>query len=251
MSGFKSIESVIFDLADTLVTHSVDAGAREKHVCAEAVKLLSERGCPVEESCYRSLKIEMWTRWRENYSRREIEFTIEEFLNCLLSELGLKGEDIPALASLIIRVMYACELKSIVLKPGAATVLRKLDESGYALGLISNATFSRSHIVNILRKFEIDRYFKVITVSSGEGICKPNPVIFRRTLGKLGVPAGRAVYAGNEFEADVKGAMRAGMKSFYIPDAREREDPECHGRILNDNPDMISLSDIMEILEYL
>jgi hypothetical protein len=59
-------------------------------------------------------------------------------------------------------------------------------------------------------------YFELIVDSHEEGIEKPDPRIFVRTLDRLGVPAAEAAYVGDLYHVDVVGASAAGLSAFLL-----------------------------------
>ena len=50
------------------------------------------------------------------------------------------------------------------------------------------------------------------------GIPKPDPRIFRHTIDLLGVHPSEAVMVGDSLEADIKGALGAGLQAVLIDD---------------------------------
>ncbi len=82
----------------------------------------------------------------------------------------------------------------------------------YKLGLVTNFAYCPgAH--QILDRFKLRPYFKVIVISGEVGLKKPSKKIFGITLSKLSTSAEKAVFVGNDYEADIKGAVNAGMKS--------------------------------------
>jgi len=58
--------------------------------------------------------------------------------------------------------------------------------------------------------------FEVITLSVELGRAKPHPQIFEQTLEKLALTAAQAIYIGDSYEHDYKGARRVGMDCYLI-----------------------------------
>jgi putative hydrolase of the HAD superfamily len=55
-------------------------------------------------------------------------------------------------------------------------------------------------------------------LSSQVGVKKPNSRIFARALSDLNVKPEKAVFVGNDMEADMLGASKLGMKTIYLMD---------------------------------
>jgi phospholysine phosphohistidine inorganic pyrophosphate phosphatase len=62
------------------------------------------------------------------------------------------------------------------------------------------------------------------TGREAEVVGKPSPAFFELALGELGVPADRAAMVGDDVEADVGGAMEAGLAGVLVRTGKYRED---------------------------
>lgn len=216
MSNSNTRKAVIFDLGDTLITHTVDEVTREDNVYKEVRSLFSKAGYSIPEVFYHELKKEMWRNWKEQFIHSGKEFSIETFLHHLLLNLGVKPQDVVKFVPLIKNIIYKYDLNSIALKPSVEKTLRILRQMSYLLGLISNTSYSYDHILAILNRCKISNYFDIILVSSREKICKPNAKIFQKALSLLGVSANNTIFVGNDPEIDIEGAKKVGMKTVLV-----------------------------------
>jgi len=216
MSKSNTRKAVIFDLGDTLITHTVDEATREDNVYKEVRSLFLKAGYSIPEVFYRELKNEMWRNWKEQFIHSGKEFSIETFLCHLLRNLGVKPKDVVKFVPLITNIIYKYDLNSVALKPSVGKTLRVLRQMSYLLGLISNTSYSYDHVLAILNRCKIANYFDVILVSSREKICKPNPKIFQKALHLLGVSANNTIFVGNDPQIDIEGAKSVGMKTILI-----------------------------------
>lgn len=97
--------------------------------------------------------------------------------------------------------------------PDTGTVLKDLHANGIAVAVVSNIAFDiRPAFVH--RGW--DRYVTAFTLSFEVGAMKPNPLIFRDALDRLGVASDRALMVGDSLEAD-GGATALGC-SFELVD---------------------------------
>jgi putative hydrolase of the HAD superfamily len=63
------------------------------------------------------------------------------------------------------------------------------------------------------------RHFAVLAFSDERGVRKPATAIFRWVLDEAATGPDRAVHVGDDAEADVGGARRAGMRAIhFVPD---------------------------------
>jgi putative hydrolase of the HAD superfamily len=97
--------------------------------------------------------------------------------------------------------------------PETVPTVSRLGARGLRLAVISN--WDR-RLPDILSALALDRYFEVISVSSIEGVEKPSPEIFERTLARLGVSARDAVHVGDSPHDDYHGAQEAGLTPILI-----------------------------------
>ncbi|UGQ09076.1 HAD-IA family hydrolase [Yinghuangia sp. ASG 101] len=79
-------------------------------------------------------------------------------------------------------------------RPAAAmiTLAREARRAGYALALLSNSFGLDPY--NPYRETGVWDLFDVTVISETEGVAKPDPVIYRRTLDRLGLPAAACVF---------------------------------------------------------
>ncbi|MGA2011576.1 MAG: HAD family hydrolase [Solirubrobacteraceae bacterium] len=62
----------------------------------------------------------------------------------------------------------------------------------------------------------LSEYFASVVVAEEVGAAKPDPAMFRETLGRLELGAGEAVMVGNDLERDIVGARSAGLAALQI-----------------------------------
>jgi putative hydrolase of the HAD superfamily len=102
---------------------------------------------------------------------------------------------------------------NLVLPEDTALTLRTLKERGKRLGVITNGpTHWQSRKLDALG---IRHFFDTIVISGEEGVEKPHPEIFARALERCQVASNEAVFIGDHPEADIQGALSAGLKSIW------------------------------------
>ncbi len=99
------------------------------------------------------------------------------------------------------------------LYPDAEPTLRSLRRNGFLLALVSNAP---PDTMEVVEKLGLGKYMACFVISGNVGVSKPNPEIFKIALGRLGVLPGEALHVGDVYEADVVGAVNAGMTGVLI-----------------------------------
>lgn len=111
--------------------------------------------------------------------------------------------------------LYAAFAKAEVWRtfPDTRPALDALSERGVALAVVSN--WDR-RLPRILDDLGLTASFATITVSSLEGVEKPDPEIFRCTLDRLGVEPRQALHVGDSPREDCQGATEAGLAAVLI-----------------------------------
>ena len=111
---------------------------------------------------------------------------------------------------------------------GAQThaLLDALRDRGLKLGLVSNAFDPGWLLREDLERMGLAERLDAAVFSSEVGKRKPDPLIFERALGSLGVEPPDALFVGDSRYADVLGAKRLGMPAvqalWFRADADER-----------------------------
>ncbi|NEO86358.1 MAG: HAD-IA family hydrolase [Spirulina sp. SIO3F2] len=97
--------------------------------------------------------------------------------------------------------------------PDIPPTLEKWRREGVDLGIISNFDLRLHAVLEVLG---LRKYFKTITLSSVNGVAKPDPKIFHEALRKHHCAPKQAWHIGDSVEHDYKGARAAGLKSFLL-----------------------------------
>jgi len=140
-----------------------------------------------------------------------VELDSYRFFNHALEKLG---HNVP--------VDVTDELEQMVYDEGYTSFADNLEETlmtlseDYMLALLSNAWLEAPR--QALRDQGYGRWFKAMVCSYDIGIPKPDPRIFRHTIDLLGVHQSEAVMVGDSLEADIKGALAAGLQAVLVDD---------------------------------
>ncbi|MGA8207922.1 MAG: HAD family hydrolase, partial [Candidatus Dormiibacterota bacterium] len=151
-------------------------------------------------------------------------------------ELGTREVDIEGIRKQAIQQLLGCDLNPELdaeLEVGlqrawvagahpvepALRVLDQLKARGVRIGLCSNAPYPPALMYEQLDRLDLRRYFDAVLFSSEIGWRKPDPRIFSELLTRLGLPPGSVWFVGDEWEADIEGARRVGMRAILTPAA--------------------------------
>ncbi|MDD9268272.1 HAD family hydrolase [Paenibacillus sp. GCM10023248] len=97
--------------------------------------------------------------------------------------------------------------------PHLLKMLMDLTNRGIKLALVSNG-YGQFQYDNF-KALGIGHLFDEVLISEWEGLRKPDPAIFIRALGKLGVQAENALFVGDHPINDIKASRNAGMRAVW------------------------------------
>lgn len=128
--------------------------------------------------------------------------------------------------------------------PDTRSVLDRLVERGYGLGLISNF---EPWLLEVLQREGIATYFSSLVISGIEGIAKPMPAMFHLALERARAAAGSSLHVGDHVVEDVEAAQSVGMSAVLV-DRAGRPDVRRRARalgvpVLNDLDGLVALLD--------
>jgi len=101
----------------------------------------------------------------------------------------------------------------LVLFDDVMPTLTDLNTRSLILGLISNVD---RDITSLLNKLGVKPLLQVVVTSQDTGFNKPQPEIFQVALRQAGTQASEAIYVGDQYQVDVVGASKAGMKGVLL-----------------------------------
>jgi len=97
--------------------------------------------------------------------------------------------------------------------PGMIELCGELRAAGIPIGVLSN---SEGRLAELIDELGCSALFVAVADSGKLGIEKPDRAIFDWMADKLGVPIDRVVHVGDSLQADVLGALQAGMRAVWF-----------------------------------
>ena len=234
------LRAVIFDFGGTLM---YGRNAWEPFIAKADEALttyLSSQGMELNISTFPS---EFRKRLDEYFKQREndlLESTYTQVLRAVLKDKGY--DDVPSdILSNALDALFSVTQTNWALEEDAIPVLKKLEESGYRLGIISNAGDNQD-VQQLVRGFKIRQYFDFILTSAACSYRKPHPRIFELALANWYLLPSEAVMVGDNLTADIQGAQNVGLYGVWIS---RRADPQMEKQEAV-SPDA-SLSSLLEL----
>jgi len=164
-----------------------------------------------------------WVSWRDSCARREIGLTEDQYA-------GLFGQSFRRFTEVLhptplteaeIDTWHAekeGDYRTIIrrampLMPGARTVIRQLDEAGFALGIASSGP--RENVDCLLAYLNGDGRIRASRSASEVSRCKPHPDVFLACAEALGAPPHNCLVVEDSIHG-LQGARAAGMATVAL-----------------------------------
>jgi len=208
------LRAVIFDLGGTLMYER----ATWQSVNAQADEALTNylRGHGLELNLS-TFPREFRKRLGQYFKKREkdlLETTYSFVLRDVLTDKGYGAVSESVLRGALDQ-LFAVTQTNWILEEDTLPTLRKLEENGYRLGLVSNAGDDKD-VQQLARGFGISRYFDFILTSAACSYRKPHPRIFELALSNWYFLPNEAVMVGDNLEADIHGAQSVGLFGIWL-----------------------------------
>lgn len=229
----EKLSVILFDLGFTLINFEGDFHqAMKESYLALADSLIASR-CQINRQDFADKFYEVISQYYRNRAVDLIERPVEENLLKTLHHFSVDHLDESVLQEAV-KAMYLYTETWWKLEPDAHETLSTLQKMGYRLGIISNAS-NTPDLNRLIDNHNLRQYFEVVVISAEEGIRKPDPRIFTKTLKKLGAKPECAIMVGDTLPADVLGAQNSGIKSVWI--TRRANRPENNDVLESIQPD--------------
>lgn len=204
----EGIEGIIFDYGGTIDSHA----DHWSHIIHEGWQ---HAGLDVPEDVFR----DAYVHAERELARVRHILPGDNFLELLRKKMRIElsrlvdleyisPDDVPATADIIARYCYDYARRCI---EDARPVLEALSER-YPMVLVSNFY---GNVDEVLRDFDIRRYFRGIIESAVVGIRKPDPRIFSLGVVALGLPADRVLVVGDSLTKDILPARTIGCRTAW------------------------------------
>lgn len=202
-----TLKAVFIDVGNTLLyekpsrfeIYAERARARDLQLGAEEMRGLMHRA-------HRELPREIGSAYR--YSDLWFGFYIERIFH---DYLGLLKTDLPAVRDELF-VRFG-DPRTFALFDGGLELLDNWRARGLKIGIVSNWS---ARLPQLLDRMGISQRVDFVLCSAIERLEKPDPTIFEKALRLAGVRADEALHAGDDFEKDVLGARRVGLRAVLV-----------------------------------
>ncbi|HEX2848651.1 MAG TPA: YjjG family noncanonical pyrimidine nucleotidase [Chitinophagaceae bacterium] len=201
---------LFFDLDHTL--WDFDANARVTLESLYEELQLKERGIHDFELFYRNYLVhndKLWERYRKGFIRQD-ELRVKRMWLALLDFKIADDELSKAMSTLFLEKLPT----RTILFPHTKEILQYLKDKNYQLHLITNGFEKVQH--SKLKYSGLDTFFEEVITSEGSNSLKPNKEIFDYALHKTGATVNNSIMLGDTLDADIQGAINAGMDQVFV-----------------------------------
>jgi putative hydrolase of the HAD superfamily len=216
----SELHALVLDLDDTILDNRSGVSAAWDHIA----RVLAD-GCGSLSAATARAHLDRVTDWfwsdpeRHRSGRLDLLAARRTILGRVLAEAG--HED-PALVEHA-AVEYQRHRDSTQrLEEGALEVLEALRGLFPRMALLTNGASGPQR--GKVERFGLERFFDHVQIEGEAGVGKPERDAYARALAHVEVEPRFALMAGDDFEADVLGALEAGLHAAWI-DARGRGRP--------------------------
>jgi putative hydrolase of the HAD superfamily len=208
------LRAVLFDLGGTLMYERASWQSITAQADEALTNYLRQQGMELNLSTFPR---EFRKRLDQYFKKREkdlLETTYSFVLRDVLADKGYGDVSEDILRHALDR-LFAITQTNWALEEDTLPTLKKLEENGYRMGLISNAGDDRD-VQQLARGFGISQYFDFILTSAACSYRKPHPRIFELALSNWYFLPSEAVMVGDNLEADIRGAQSVGLYGIWL-----------------------------------
>ena len=213
------IKAVFFDFYYTLVGYYPPREQVQAELCREfGIEVTPEairRAMPAADQFY------YMENARLPASRRPAEEKAALWTEYELMLLRGAGVDASPEVAFQILAKFGMKMRAeedhLVLFDDVEPTLSDLARRGLVLGLVTNVDYD---IGPLLERLGLSACLRFAVTSQDVGVGKPDPAIFRAALERAQARPEEAIHVGDQYHADVVGALNAGIKALFL----DRED---------------------------
>lgn len=205
------MKALLVDLDDTLLDYSGGVDECWLHAC-EA--LAGPAGIDPPGLVASIVETRRWFWSDPGRHRTERADMLRAWTRITAHALGRMGRADEALAGGIAADFADRRWERMTLFPGVIPALEALRARGVPLAMVTNG--DASHQRRKIDRHDLERFFDVIVVEGEMGVGKPEEVVYRYALSKLGVKAEEAWMVGDNLEWDVLAPQRLGLRGVWV-----------------------------------
>lgn len=231
-------KALLVDLDDTVLDSDSNADDVWLEVCREFAGRLDGVTAKELHAAVMDSRDWLWADLeRARRGRLDLRQARRDILTRSLARLGISNSPIVEGMADRYATMREEKLKPF---PGAIDTLRRLNEAGIAMALLTNGSSESQR--GKIDKFGLAEFFDHIQIEGEFGIGKPDKRVFRNALDALGVGPSEAWMIGDNLDFDIHAAQQLGIYAIWV-DAPRNGLPD--GTTLRPDRIITSLSELI------
>jgi putative hydrolase of the HAD superfamily len=212
----QNIKAIGFDLFNTLITMEFQA---LKDALARLTSSLRENGFVIEHADFVKAHSEAVFEFLQQTKIDGKESHNRFWISTALAKLGHEVSPDNPHISTAVDTYFSAFIQYAKLIPGTKEMLATLRQN-YRIGLLSN--FTHPPAANqIIAELDLEPFFEVVLISGDLGYRKPHLSVFEALIDQLGVEKEEVAFVGDDPEADVAGALGAGLQPVWTTYVRD------------------------------
>ena len=219
----QHIKALGFDLFDTLITVAIP---NRREAPGRMLQCLQTQGIEVDATTFFPVYHEVVSEFLAAARQEGKESHNRFWISTALQRVGQMVEPDDHRIAEAVEAYFSAFLDYAVALPGTHALLDTLKQHGYRLGLLSNLTHAPA-ARQLLAQLDLAAFFDVLLVSGDLGYRKPHPAVFRHLIDGLDVPQEHIAFIGDDVDADIHGAQRAGLQPIWTCYARSQRPPQA------------------------
>jgi HAD superfamily hydrolase (TIGR01509 family) len=210
---------VLFDFHNTLVTCDSWLELEIRTLPGLVLRDLARRELLEPQTDREEEAVERFKLLRQEVRESGVELSALDGVMLVLYDMGI---EVPkAEVERAVREREEACLGDVEILPGATEALEQLHDAGCLMGVVSSAGYP-PFVELALELVGLRSFFNEVITSSGEGIYKSNPEIYRRAVQRLGAKPEEAVHVGDHPAFDVEAARKAGLDTIWLTQHAQR-----------------------------
>ena len=205
------MKALLIDLDDTLLDYS---GGVDECWTAACETAAGPAGIDTAALVEAVRKARRWFWDDPERHRRERVDMLGAWSKIAAQGLEWMGAPSASLAATVAEDFAARRWGVMRLFPGVPHALDRLRADGVALALVTNGDKRQQR--RKIERYDLEGYFDVIQIEGEFGAGKPEEIVYRHVLGRLGVLAREAWMVGDNIEWDVAAPQRLGLRGVWV-----------------------------------
>jgi putative hydrolase of the HAD superfamily len=214
----KKYKHLFFDLDHTL--WDFEANAKETFSELYLLNALKEKGVDDFDEFFSRYSFHNNRLW-ERYTKGTIKQEELRWKRVWLTLLDFKIADENLSKEIAVQFLTGLPNRKILF-PYTIEILEYLTQKNYVLHQITNGFENIQH--GKLKHSNLTHYFKEVITSERAGSLKPNKEIFEFALQATKANIDESIMIGDNIEADITGAMNAGLHTIFVNHLRVKTD---------------------------